>query len=216
MSEKKTENLYLLLDSKDMPLARGTLEGPNDAPQLHVRVMDEMVDEVSAHHEIKMVGMLDNQPALLGRILRVRNDALVVEKLQALGNDFRQNFRMPVDAVCFIYPLTGAWSGRCRVRTVDISCSGIAFFYEDTRAILPHLKRDEEIEIAVSVTQPPLVLRCRILREREGENGRGIYSAAFKNQCHDEEKHLREAIFGMQVRAKAKRIQIINQHRGIS
>ena len=93
------KQIYLLLDSKSAPLARGVLETAPDGPILQIRVLDGKEDEVAQHEVIQLVGM-----------------------------EFRRNLRVPVKFKSFIYPLSGIWKGRGEVQSVDISCGGIAFY----------------------------------------------------------------------------------------
>ena len=207
MDQNMKNNLYLLLDSKDAPLARGLLESPVDTPHLCVRVLDDKIDEVMKHREVRLVGMNDEQPALLGRIVRNRDDAVVLEKLKMLGAEIRQNLRMPVEGDSFIYPLSGRWSGRREVKIVDLSCGGVAFSSPDG------LQDGEKVEIVIPITSKPVVLRCQVLRQRPFGGGLIHYSTEFIDMCHDEETMVREAVFNLQIKNRAKRIKIINDLR---
>ena len=109
MTQEIQKNSYLLLDSRNAPLARGELLTNPDAPTLQVRVLDHKISDVMNHEEIQLVPMGVNGAALLGRIVRSRNDNIVLEKLQSLDNDMRQNLRIPTDFRSFIYPITGRW-----------------------------------------------------------------------------------------------------------
>ena len=86
---------------------------------------------------------------------------------------------------------------RRKVEFIDLSCGGIAFFCDET------MKRGEVVEIVIPVTPQPLLMRCRILRAWEKE-GRPCYAARFINMCHDEEKLICEAVFGIQLKQHMK------------
>ena len=131
MTQEIQKNSYLLLDSRNAPLARGELLTNPDAPTLQVRVLDHKISDVMNHEEIQLVPMGVNGAALLGRIVRSRNDNIVLEKLQSLDNDMRQNLRIPTDFRSFIYPITGRWRGRRSIEAKDLSCGGLAFFCAD-------------------------------------------------------------------------------------
>ena len=51
------KQIYLLLDSKSAPLARGVLETAPDGPILQIRVLDGKEDEVAQHEVIQLVGI---------------------------------------------------------------------------------------------------------------------------------------------------------------
>lgn len=197
MDQEQRNNMYLLLDSRDAPLANGLLESPKDAPEWRVRILDDKISDVMEHEEIQMVPMADGEPNLLGRILRMRNDHVILKKLQQLDSNMRQNLRMPTRFDTFIYPLCGGWRGRRKVRSNDLSCGGIAFFAKEK------LKEREQVEIVIPITSQPLVVRCEILRERPSDQeGETMYAAKFIEMCHDEEMVIREAVFSVQVQAR--------------
>lgn len=190
MSEEK---IYLLLDSGNAPLARGKLECPIDAPSLQIQVLDGKVDDVVRHEIIQLVGMGANELPRQCRLLRRRNDRIVLEVMAVLDQEIRRNLRVPVKFDSFIYPLTGAWKGRQRVRSIDLSCGGIAFYGATG------LEDGEEMEVVIPITDQPLILRCQILRQQELKNGRTFYSAKFVDMCDDEEFMVRKAVFSIQL-----------------
>ena len=55
MSERKDERLYLLLDSVNHPLARGSMEGPSNGETLQMLVLDNDVDKVTRHEVIVLM-----------------------------------------------------------------------------------------------------------------------------------------------------------------
>ena len=185
--------LYPLLDSRDEPLAHGQLLNVPDQDELHVRVLDNSVDDVVNHEMIQLVGVSDDAASLLGRVMRRSGDVVVLERLQALADSVRQNLRMPVQFHTFIYPVTGAWRGRRNAEAHDLSCGGIAFFCPS------ELETGECVEIVIPVTSSPLILRCKILRRRLSARDEPLYAAKFLDLCHDEEVMVREAVFGIQL-----------------
>lgn len=199
MTQELQSNSYLILDSQNQPLARGLLESPPDAPTWQVRVLDDKVDDVMAHQQIQLVSMASSGAALLGRIIRSRNDFVVLEKLKSLDNDMRQNLRMPANFHSFLYPLTGAWRGRRELRANDLSCGGIAFYST------PGLNDRERVEIVIPITSQPLLLRLELLRQRPtDEEGVVFYAGKFIDLCNDEEMMVREAVFNIQLRSRPR------------
>lgn len=190
---------YLLVDSKYAPLARAVLESPASGETWKILVLDGKADEVMEHEDIQMVSMRDGEPAMLGRIIRRRGDRIVVQAVQRLSEDLRQNLRMPVRFDSYIYPVTGRWSGRRPAHSYDLSCGGIAFFCEEP------LERGERLEIVIPITEQPLVMHCEILRLLPSTGEAQLYAAKFVDLCEGEEKLIREAVFNIQlIREKDK------------
>ena len=187
------QNWYLLLDSSGVPLARGRLESPPEAPNLQVRVEEGKICAVLDHEDLQLVGMEEDGPILLGRIIRRRENVIVLEKLKVLGAEVRENLRMPVSFESFLYPVTGKWKGRRTVTAHDLSCGGIAFYCDEA------LEDREVAEIVVPITAQPLVLRCRVLRQRPSNRDAPLYAAKFIELCNDEDRMVREAVFSVQL-----------------
>ena len=199
MEREDQQNWYLLLDSKNTPLARGYLESPPDAPNMQVRVAEDKIVDVLDHEEIQLVCMDREKSSLLGRIIMHRRDIIVLEKVKSLDAEIRENLRMPVQFESFIYPLTGPWKGRRPIRGHDLSCGGIAFFCEEV------LEDGEELEIVIPITEEPLVLRCKLLRQRMSGRATPLYAAKFIDLCADEERMVREAVLNVQLQKRPPR-----------
>lgn len=201
MTQEIQKNSYLLLDSRNAPLARGELLTEPDAPTLQVRVLDGKISDVMDHEEIQLVPMGTNGASLLGRIVRSRNDNIMLQKLQSLDNDMRQNLRIPTDFHSFIYPVSGQWRGRRSIEAKDLSCGGVAFFCADS------LQVGERVEVIIPVTSQPVILQCKILRERPSEEERTdvLYAGKFVEMCADEEMVVREAVFNIQLQGRPRK-----------
>lgn len=193
MSERQEERLYLLLDSVNNPLARGQLEGPSNGQILQMLVLDNDVEKVACHEVIVLMSMGTNEPPLQCRIVRQRGDRVALEKIASLDPDLRRNLRVPIKFDTFIYPVTGRWRGRRPVRSIDLSCGGVAFYGDDG------LEVDEKLELVIPVTENPVILRCQILRKQELRNGKLLYAVKFVDMCEDEEVTVREAVFSIQL-----------------
>lgn len=198
MKREQRGQPYLLLDSRSAPLARALLESPADAPRWQIQVLDGKVEAVLEHEVVQIVGFSSDVPALLGRIIQRRGDRIVLEKLRALGDDVRQNLRMPVRFSSFIYPLTGRWTGRREVVSHDLSCGGISFFCRE------QLEERERLEIVIPITAEPLLLSCEVIRERPSSRGTPLYAAKFVDLCDEEEAMVREAVFDVQLQNRPR------------
>ena len=190
---------YILLDRKNNPLGRGTLECPPDAPKLYVRVPEEFIDELAAHELIQLIGVSRDAPALLGQVIGARRDVLILAPSETLSGNVRQNLRVPVRFDTYIYPLTGRWQGRRYVISNDLSCGGLSF---SCRA---PLFPGEQFEVVIPITAQPLILRCELLRVlSEQPDGSTLYAAKFIDMCPDEETLTREAVFSVQLQSQSK------------
>lgn len=189
-------SIYLLLDSAGVPLARGRLEGSDNGPNWQIRVLDDKIDKVLKHQNLKLMSITDSDPSYEGRVTRNRNDMIQIEvhKVALDSKNLRQNLRVAVRFKSHIYPVTGDWKGRREINSKDLSCGGIAFFSGDG------LEVGEQIEVVIPVTSQPLILQCQLLRRQPTEREDIIlYAGKFVDQCDDEEMLVREAVFALQL-----------------
>lgn len=192
-------NQYMILDSRDEPVARAVLKNDPREETWQMVVLDGKITEVMDHKEIQMVPAADGLLPQRGQILRSRYDNIVVKRLQSVGGEKRQNLRMPTRFASFLYPVDGRWRGRRRIRAKDLSCGGIAFFCQDAMEI------GEWIEVVIPITSEPVLLRGEILRRRLDEReGMVMYAAKFVDLCNDEEVLVREAVFNIQLDSRPK------------
>ena len=203
MGQETQQQLYLLLDSRGTALAQARPQGPAAAgSQLwQLEVLGGKIDLVLKHKKFRLMAITDSSPSYEGTLVRSRNDIIQLEvrKTAASGTDMRKNLRVPVSADSFIYPLTGGWPGRRKVKTLDLSCGGVAFFTDHS------LRAGEHFEIVIPVTSLPLVAAGQILRTRpSGEGGSILYAAKFVDLCNDEETILREAVFNLQLSGRPR------------
>lgn len=195
------QSIYLLLDSKGNPIARGRIQGNTGGPFWQIQVEDGKIDEILEHKRLKLLSITDSGPSYEGIIVRSRNDMIQLEvaKLDQDAGDMRKNLRVAVRFKSLIYPLSGSWTGRRPVESNDLSCGGVAFFTDHS------LQVGERLEIVIPVTSQPLVLKCQVLRLRPTERASSVlYAAKFVDMCEDEETVLREAVFNLQLRGRPK------------
>jgi len=197
---KMEQGIYLLLDSRGSPIARGRIQGRTDGPYWQIQVEDGKIDEILEHKKLKLLSITDAGPSYEGVIARSRNDMIQLEvtKLDEDSGDMRRNLRVAVRFKSFIYPVSGGWRGRREVESNDLSAGGIAFFTGQS------LRVGEQLEIVVPVTSQPLVVPCELLRIRPAERSDILYAAKFVGLCHDEEILLREAVFSLQLRDRPR------------
>lgn len=191
MSEKQ---LYLLLDSWNKPLAKGVLLSPAGEALMQLQVLDNKIDTVTCHEVLQLIGIEHDERTLKCRLVRSRNDLVVLELLEVMDSELRQNLRIPVCFDSFLYRTGTAPERRSAIRSVDLSCGGIAFYGEQG------LEVDEVVEIVLPITEQPLIVRSRILRVNDLNHERRLYAAKFVDICYDEEKVIRRAVFGIQIK----------------
>lgn len=196
------QSIYLLLDSKNNPIARGRIQGNTSGQFWQIQVEDGKIDEILEHKKLKLLSMIDTGPSYEGVIVRSRNDMIQLEvaKLDPDADDMRKNLRVTVHFKSLAYPITGHWKGRREVESNDLSAGGIAFFTDHS------LQVGEQLEIVIPVTSQPLVMRCQVLRMRRTEDAAVpiMYAAKFVDLCEDEETLLREAVFNLQLKGRPK------------
>lgn len=194
------QSIYLLLDSRNNPIARGRVQGKTDGPYWQIQVEDGKIDEILEHKRLRMLSIMDTGPSYEGVIVRSRNDMIQLEvtKLTPDTGDMRKNLRVVVRFKSFIYPVSGVWRGRRAIESNDLSAGGIAFFTDHS------LQVGENLEVVIPVTSQPLVVRCELLRIRPTERSSILYAAKFIDLCNDEETLLREAVFNLQLRGRPK------------
>ena len=195
------QSIYLLLDSKGSPIARGKIQGSTSGQFWQLQVEDGKIDEILEHKKLKLLSIMDAGPSYEGVIVRSRNDMIQLEitRLDQDAGDMRKNLRVVAHFKSLIYPLSGSWKGRREIEANDLSCGGVAFFTDHS------LQAGEQLEIVIPVTSEPLVLKCQVLRLRPTERASSVlYAAKFVDMCEDEETFLREAVFNLQLRGRPK------------
>ncbi|MCI8524447.1 MAG: PilZ domain-containing protein [Oscillospiraceae bacterium] len=183
-------NLCFLMDAQGRTLAQGALMEAPSGRYLQVRILEDIAGEPLHRREVQLVSMADGAESILARVTEERGSRIVLEKLQNLGHELRQNVRVPIVFSTPIYPLSGDWRGRRWVQSVDLSCGGIAFLIEEELAV------GERLEVVIPITDQPLVLPFEVLRTRPHRN---FCAGQFVDLCHDQEALVRKAVFGIQI-----------------
>jgi len=184
---------YMILDSRSTAVARGYLESPPDSTVWYIRVLDGAENRVMQHEYLQLVSMDESAPAKLGRILRQKDNIIVLEPINDLDNHVQQNLRVLVKFSTYIYPLSGNWKGRLPAISHDLNCGGIAFF------CAAPLEEKELLEIVIPITANPLVLKVQVLRKRPTNANIPMYSAKFVDLVREEEALVCEAVFSQQI-----------------
>lgn len=188
---------YLILDTQNHALANGELAAPPDTTPMRLNILNNKVDNVMAHEVVTLLSSSSEDLPIQCRILRQRGDTVLLEQIAILDPEVRRNLRVPVKFDSFLYALPDSpWIGRRSIQSIDLSCGGIAFYTDCW--LEPH----ERMEIVITPTEEPVILRCEILRRQELQNGRFLYATKFVDMCEDEEVLVREAVFALQLQAR--------------
>ena len=194
---EKADNVYLLMDSSSRMLARGTRMDAPGRKNLYIKLTSGDVKSVVDAGVIQAVPQDKSLPPQMTRVADFRSDAVALEPMRELGSEVRRNFRVPVAFDSFVYPAGG---GRASMRSVDLSCGGLAFRSPQTFAV------GDTFEVVVPMTsEGPLILTGEILRVHLEPEGGNFYACKFIHMIDDEESFLREAVFAIQISSvKAK------------
>lgn len=188
------ERIYLILNKNGQALAQAVLESPRITEIMQLRLTDDETDinflEVG---EVQCIGLDNSSVSIRGVVTMQRGERLVIKPGATLGADARENLRIQTDFESVMYPLTGYWKGQRKIKGHDLSCGGAAFHTDQA------LKNGEVVELVLPVTDSPLILRTRVLRELPTDEPEPLYAARFVDLCQDEEFLIRKAVFSIQV-----------------
>ena len=191
--EKPSEaGIYLLMDSNSRLLARGTHHEFESQYLFFTLIEGELLD-IEQANIVQVVPQDKSLPPQMTRYAGFRNDIVALEPMREAGAAIRKNFRVPVAFDSYVYPASGP---RSAMRSVDLSCGGIAFHSN-------HVFAPKEVfEVVVPlVSEEPLLLRAEALRARSDPGIGNFYACSFVDLIDDEETMLREAVFAIQIKS---------------
>ena len=190
------DNIYLLLNEFNVPVARGRLLNSVDAPQVQVKLVEGQIEAIKELSMLKLVGLTMDQPSLQGKVLRCGSDSFVLGEI-ASGASIRETLRVSVNFETLIYPVDVTWTGRRKVRLEDLSGGGLSFVCTEK------MERGSCVEVVIPITPEPLVVKAQILRVKE-QGEQTFYAAKFVDICYDEEKLICEAVFAVQLKQRKR------------
>lgn len=183
---------YLLVGSKEGPLARAELQGSPDAPRLQLRITEGRAGDVEKAELIQAVPMDSKLTMRMGKVVLRRENTVVLEISKDRAHDARKNLRMPVSFESFVYFQGG---GRASIRALNLSSGGIAFCCAAPMAV------GQVIEVVVPITtEDPAIVQAEVLRIQPGGGEEQVYACKFLDLLPEEEARLREAVFHVQTR----------------
>lgn len=194
------ERIYLILNKDGQALAQAVLESPRITEVMQLRLTDEDTDinflEIG---DVQCIGLDNSSVSIRGVVTMQRGERLVIKPGATLGEEARENLRIQTDFDSVMYPITGYWKGQRPIKGHDLSCGGIAFHSPQP------MKNGEIVEIVLPVTDSPLLLHLRVLRELPTDEPTPLYAARFVDLCQDEEFAIRKAVFSIQVSRPRRR-----------
>lgn len=200
LKKEKAKEYHFLMDKDSNFLARGTLPDGEEGGNLQFKVIDGSVEQILRFGIVQVVPTDKTKSVTMGKAVSRRGNVVVIEPLRDMGMGVRKNFRMPTDFESFIYPDEG---GRFIIKTIDLSCGGIAFYS------VADMKVGAQMEVVVPITaEGPLIVRCTVLRVMPFSPPIQKYACQFLDLIQDEENMLQEAVFNIQltqIRANQRR-----------
>jgi hypothetical protein len=192
---KKSENVYVLLDCNSRMCGKGLRKEAPDGKTLFISLQEGDPAALSRIGILQAVPQDKEQPPQMVRFIGSRERIIALEPMRDLGSAMRKNFRVPVAFDSFVYP---PGKSRAALRSVDLSCGGIAF-----RSKLP-IAVGDHFELVIPLTsEGPLLLWAEALRVHLDPDG-NLYACKFIDLIDDQETMLREAVFAIQVSTRAK------------
>lgn len=191
LRKEKQQEYHFLMDKNSNYLARGSLQSNPDNDNILFKVLNGDIDEILRMEIVQVVPTDKTQSVTMGKAISRRMNVITIEPMRDMGMGVRKNFRMPVDFESFIYPDSG---GRYIIKSIDLSCGGIAFY---TIAELP---AGAEMEVVIPITaDAPIIVRCTILRAFPVAPPLHKYACQFVGLIQDEENLIQEAVFNIQL-----------------
>ncbi len=198
-AEKRQPVIYVLLDSNSRVLARGKkYKSAPDSQELHILLIEGDPARLNAAEIVQAVPQDKSMLTQMTRVVGCHENLVTLVPLRGAGAAMRRNFRVPVAFDSFVYPSGG---GRAAMRSVDLSCGGVAFRSPCVLAV------GSIFEVVIPITaEGPLLVSAELLRVHLEPDGRHFYACKFINLIDDEETMLREAVFAVQV-SEAKKVR---------
>lgn len=184
---------YILSDGQHIPLANAQLLTPPSADVWQLKVLDGGMDAVLDCQRLHLVSMDRNTPIVAGKVLRSKDDILWLERGESLDEEIRHNLRVSSRFKTYLYPVSGSWTGRQAITAQDLSCGGIGFYCGGP------LEPGEIVELVIPITFQPLLVQARLLRARPSPSSIQLWSARFIDLVDEQERLIRETVFGLQI-----------------
>ena len=189
--KKEKPIFYLLMDRDSHVLGKADLLNDLSEPNLQMKITEGSANRVEEVETVQVVPSDTKVPVLMGKLIMRRGNNIVLEPMRKLGEGVRRNFRMPVAFESFAY---FPWGGRAPLRSIDLSCGGLAFYSP------ANLNVGDSAEIVIPITtEGPLIVKSEILRRKDDSGPIRQYAARFTDIIADEEALLLEAVFNEQM-----------------
>lgn len=187
---------YLILDEYQSSLTRGTLRNPPDAPVLEFEIPETDIHRLDGHTELQFLGFDEHSPSFHGTVNRRRGNRLAVQKGAPLGDNPLDSLRVPYEVDSFVYPVSGTWTGRIRMKTNDLSCGALAFTCSS------ELSMQEVVEVAVLTRDGVLLVHGKIIAHNHNPDGSSQYVSKFISGVAEVEQSIRKEVLYLQLKQR--------------
>lgn len=186
--------MYLLLTRDQKPVAKGILESGCPGETMQIKITEGAPQDVEACQVLCILSSEPGEVPVMCQVTRRKENRMVFKTVMTLNPSLRSNYRIPADFDSFLYPVKGsAWKGRMKIKAMDMSCGGMAFYAADG------LRIGDVAEIVIPNLAAPVLVKIKILREEALENGKTLYFSKFVDMCRQEEQYVCQAVFGIQI-----------------
>lgn len=186
MNRRQPEKKFIILDDNQQTLASAILMEQQGQRKIFELTSTPSIDLLSLP-AINILSLNSTEfMAWRGKVERLRGDQFYFWAEDRIDERLRRHLRIPMSFQTYLYPVSGVLF-RLPVVSKDISCGGIAIYSMEP------LLTDQVFEIALPCTEPPLLVRLKVLRPLP--SGSNLYSCQFVDLLPAEEAMIRECIF---------------------
>ena len=186
MNRRQPEKKFIILDDNQQTLASAILMEQQGQRKIFELTSTPSTDLLSLP-AINILSLNSTEfMAWRGKAERLRGDQFYFWAEDRIDERLRRHLRIPMSFQTYLYPVSGVLF-RLPVVSKDISCGGIAIYSMEP------LLTDQVFEIALPCTEPPLLVRLKVLRPLP--SGSNLYSCQFVDLRPAEEAMIQECIF---------------------
>lgn len=190
---------YLILTTNGELIAKAGLEAWG-GDNLRLRLLEGQKARVEREKIVQLISDEAGDLPLQCAIQDCEGERIMLQKMKTLNPELRRNLCIPVQFDSFLYPVTGSWRGRRTLRSIDLSCGGLAFYTDWDLAV------GEIVEVVIPKTTYPLLVRLEILRNKELPQGQWFMAGKFVGLEREEENMIREAVFSIQLQNRKRKL----------
>ncbi|MFI3253358.1 MAG: hypothetical protein R3Y63_03320 [Eubacteriales bacterium] len=187
---------YLIMDEDHSSLTQGVLRSGGSSPILEFEIPENDVPRLDGHVNLQFLSFDEGYPSFEGKVTRRRGNRMAVEKGSSLGEAPLENLRVPFDHDTYVYPVSGTWQGRVTVKTDTLSCGALSFFSPRP------FTGQELVEVAVHIREGALLVRGKIINQKEEASGQYYCVTKFMSGVDDIERMIRREVLYLQLKER--------------